>query len=108
VRFVLCWAGLGRNNLCVCVGVVAALGGLKGASCDVDVIGAQRSACTLTAFAVESRASDSPGLACVCVCACRNWHCGRVCGVTFSTLCKHMMDKGVVTVETKGYTVMVR
>lgn len=38
---------------------------------------------------------------------CRNWHCGRVCGVTFSTLCKHMMRKGVVEVETRGFTVMV-
>jgi hypothetical protein len=43
----------------------------------------------------------------VLCCACRNWHCGRVCGVTFATLCRHMMRKGVVTVETKGYTVMV-
>lgn len=46
---------------------------------------------------------------CCCrrACVCRHWHCGRVCGVTFSTLCKHMMDKGVVTVETRGFTVMV-
>jgi hypothetical protein len=46
------------------------------------------------------------GVSCVLV-SFRNWHCGRVCGVTFNTLCKHMMKKGVINVETRGYTVVI-
>jgi hypothetical protein len=30
-----------------------------------------------------------------------------VCNVTFATLAKYMADKGVVDVETRGYTVVV-
>jgi hypothetical protein len=37
----------------------------------------------------------------------RGWHCGRVTGATFSTLCKFFAREGLLEIKTQGYSVMV-
>lgn len=37
----------------------------------------------------------------------RSWHCGRVTGATFATLCKFFEREGLLRVDTRGHSVMV-
>jgi hypothetical protein len=37
----------------------------------------------------------------------RSWHCGRVTGATFATLCKFFAREGLLEIKTQGYSVMV-